>query len=160
MRSITVIFIFFAICIACQNHAMSHHQTIEKNNFQEKDTLIPLNKNISLYFGSYNEEMKLWYNLYIVKNQKKIKLIKGNDYPGFGSELFYALSPNSKFLVLDGVIKDYVFESEKDSVLHENFKCSIIDLEKVKTVRELQQDCDGNWNDANQWISGGKVIFE
>lgn len=160
MRTLIFTFLIYTICIACQNNAVSNHRTTEKTHLGERDTLIPLNKNLSLYFGSYNDEMKLWYNLYIIKNKKKTKLIQGNEYPGFGSELSYSLSPNSQYLVLDGIIKDYVFESEGDSVLHENYKCSIIDLSQVKVVKELQEDCSGSWDENSKWISGGEVIFE
>lgn len=155
--SILLIILNFISCKS--NNTIQQH--ITKNQFTtQRDTLIDLKQNLSLYFGSYHEETKLWYNPYIVKNQKKIKLSIGTDYSGYGSELNYSLSPNSRYLVLDGIIKEYVYENEKDSVLHENYTCSIIDIEKVKSVKQMQEDCGGKWNDKNQWVVGEKVIFE
>jgi hypothetical protein len=105
--------------------------------------------------------MKLWYNLHIINNEKKIKVGKGTEFKGTGSELYSSLSPNAKYVVVDGIIKEYVHESDKDSTLHENYTCAIIDIKKAKIIKQMQQDCDGSWNKKSQWVSsGGKVVFE
>ena len=160
MKKITSIIMILIICITCGNTA-SHRDNYVQNKTVKKDTIIRLNDTLSLYYASYNSDTKLWYNLYIVKKKKRIKVGKGNEYKGTGSELFSKLSPNANYVVVDAVIKDYVHESDKDSTLHENYTCAIIDLKKVKIVKQMQQDCDGSWNKKSQWISsGGKVVFK
>ncbi|CEJ67996.1 hypothetical protein BN1195_00278 [Chryseobacterium oranimense G311] len=160
MKKITSIVMILIICITCGNtvHRQSHYV---QNKTVKKDTVIALNDTLSLYYASYNSDTKLWYNLYIIKKKKRIKVGKGNEYNGTGSELFSRLSPNANYVVVDALIKDYVHESDKDSTLHENYTCAIIDLKKVKIVKQMQQDCDGSWNKKSQWISaGGKVVFK
>ncbi|KMQ63894.1 hypothetical protein ACM40_03735 [Chryseobacterium sp. BLS98] len=160
MKKITSIIMILIICITCGNTA-SHRDHYVQDKKIKKDTIIRLNDTLSLYYASYNNDTKLWYNLYIVKKKKRIKVDKGNEYKGTGSELFSRLSPNANFVVVDAIIKDYVHESDKDSTLHENYTCAIIDLKKVKIVKQMQQDCDGSWNKKSQWISsGGKLIFK
>lgn len=160
MKKITSILMILVICITCGN-TVSRRDHYEHNKTVKKDTLIALNNTLSLYYASYNNNTKLWYNLYIMNKKKRIKVDKGNEYKGIGSELFYRLSPNANYVVVDAIIKDYVHESDKDSTLHENYTCAIIDLKKAKIVKQMQQDCDGSWNKKNQWISsGGKVVFK
>ncbi|WP_139259557.1 hypothetical protein [Chryseobacterium sp. OV279] len=160
MKKITSILMILIICITCGNTMSQRNHDEQQNQTVKKDTIIKLNNNISLYYASYNSPMKLWYNLHIIHHKKKIKVGKGSDFKGTGSELFSSLSPNAKYVVVDGIIKEYVHESVKDSTLHENYTCAIIDINKAKIIKQLQQDCDGSWNKKNQWISsGGKVVF-
>ena len=105
--------------------------------------------------------MKLWYNLHIINKNKRVKVDGGTEYKGTGSELFSSLSPDANYVVVDAIIKGYVYENEVDSSLHENYTCAIIDLKKARIVKQMQQDCDGAWNKKSQWVSSaGKVIFE
>lgn len=150
----------FIIFITCGNFVSQKHQYVQTKTVK-KDTLIALNDTLSLYYASYNSPMKLWYNLHIINKKKKIKVGKGSEFKGAGSELFSRISPNAKYVVVDGIIKEYVHESDKDSTLHENYTCAIIDIKNAKIIKQMQQDCDGSWNKKNQWISsGGKVIFK
>ncbi|KPE52813.1 hypothetical protein [Chryseobacterium indologenes] len=160
MKKMTTLLMISVTLITCGNMASPRNHD-GQNKTVKKDTLLTLNNNVSLYYASYNKDMKLWYNLYIINKKKRIKIDKGNQYKGTGSELFTSLSPNANYVVVDAIIKDYVHESDKDSTLHENYTCAIIDLKKAKIVKQMQQDCDGSWNKKNQWVSsGGKVVFE
>ncbi|NML69165.1 hypothetical protein HHL23_05085 [Chryseobacterium sp. RP-3-3] len=160
MKKLTSFLIILIIFITCGNMVSQKHHD-GQNKTVKKDTIIVLNDTLSLYYASYNSNMKLWYNLHIINKKKKIKVGKGSEFNGTGSELFSRLSPNAKYVVVDGIIKEYVHESAKDSTLHENYTCAIIDLKKAKIIKQLQQDCDGSWNKKNQWVSsGGKVIFK
>lgn len=157
--------LFLINCCSARNK-----YTLIKKNAQEvpinyihnnKDTLIVLNDSLALYYGSYNKEVSLWYNLYILKKGDSIKLIEDSyDFFGVGSELFYSLSPNSKYIVVDGIIKGYVYENKKDSTLHENYSCALIDIDKVSEIHQWQQYCSGYWNIKNQWISDNQIIFD
>jgi hypothetical protein len=160
MKKLTYILMILVIFITCGN-TVSHRNHYAQNQTVKKDTTITLNNNLSLYYASYNSPMKLWYNLHIINNKKKIKVGKGTEFKGTGSELFSSLSPNAKYVVVDGIIKEYVHENDKDSTLHENYTCAIIDIKKTKIIKQMQQDCDGSWNKKSQWVSsGGKVVFE
>lgn len=68
------------------------------------------------------------------------------------------VSKNKKFFVMDNIIKGYVY-TQNDSVLHENYTCVIVDVQKQKIVFEMQSDCGGSWNCKNQWVNNGKVLF-
>lgn len=160
MKKNIFILMILIIFVTCGNVVSQKHPDVQ-NKTAKKDTVIVLNDTLSLYYASYNNPMKLWYNLHIVNKKKRIKVDKGSEYKGTGSELFSKLSPNAKYVVVDGIIKEYVHESAKDSTLHENYTCAIIDLKKAKIIKQMQQDCDGAWNKKNQWVSsGGKVVFE
>lgn len=160
MKKLTFMLMILIIFMTCGNVVSQKHHD-GQNKTVKKDTLIALNDNVSLYYASYNSNMKLWYNLHIINKKKKIKVGKGSKFNGTGSELFSRLSPNAKYVVVDGIIKEYVHESATDSTLHENYTCAIIDLKKAKIVKQLQQDCDGSWDKKNQWVSsGGKVVFK
>ncbi|WP_131368656.1 hypothetical protein [Chryseobacterium luteum] len=160
MKKLTSMLMILIIFITCGNVVSQKHHD-GQNKTVKKDTTVVLNNNLSLYYASYNSPMKLWYNLHIINKKKKIKVGKGTEFKGTGSELFSSLSPNAKYVVVDGIIKEYVHESDKDSTLHENYTCAIIDIKKAKIIKQMQQDCDGSWNKKNQWVSsGGKVVFE
>lgn len=153
LLTISVIFMTCGNSVSHRNHG--------QNKTAKKDTLIPLNDTLALHYASYNSDMKLWYNLSVVKNKKPVKIDQGNEYKGTGSELFASLSPNADYVVVDAIIKGYVHGSDQDSTLHENYTCAIIDLKKAKIIHHIQQDCDGSWNKNNQWVSSeGKVVFE
>ncbi|PIF46482.1 hypothetical protein CLU96_3520 [Chryseobacterium sp. 52] len=160
MRKMTSALMILVLFITCESMvSQKHHDANSKT--VKKDTIITLNNNLSLYYASYDSNMKLWYNLHIIKNKKRIKVGKGTQYNGTGSELFSSLSPNANYVVVDAIIKEYVHESDKDSTLHENYTCAIIDIKKAKVIKQMQQDCDGSWNKKNQWVSsGGKVVFK
>ncbi|KXH84966.1 hypothetical protein [Chryseobacterium kwangjuense] len=159
MKKITSILMILVICITCGNTASHRNHEVQDKTIK-KDTTIVLNDTFSLYYASYNSPMKLWYNLHIINKKKKIKVGKGSEFKGTGSELFSSLSPNANYVVVDAIIKEYVHESDKDSTLHENYTCAIIDLKKAKIIKQMQQDCDGSWNKKSQWVSsGGKVVF-
>lgn len=159
MKKTTSILMILVICITCGNTA-SHRSHEVQDKTVKKDTTIVLNDTFSLYYASYNSPMKLWYNLHIINKKKKIKVGKGSEFKGTGSELFSSLSPDANYVVVDAIIKEYVHESDKDSTLHENYTCAIIDLKKAKIIKQMQQDCDGSWNKKSQWASsGGKVVF-
>ena len=68
------------------------------------------------------------------------------------------IAMNKKYLVMDYITKGYVY-TEKDSILHENYSCIILDIKKAKIVMQLQSDCSGEWNENNDFISDDKIIF-
>ncbi|MGQ7854370.1 hypothetical protein ACUN24_08985 [Pedobacter sp. WC2501] len=147
------------IVFICGTTASVIHPNVQHKT-QKADTTIILNDTLSLYYGSYNRTMKLWYNLHIINKKKRLKVGKGTGYNGTGSELFAALSPNAKYVVVDAIIKGYVYQTDQDSSLHENYACAIIDINKATIIKQMQQDCDGAWNKKNQWVSSsGKVVF-
>lgn len=147
------------IVFICGTTASVIHPNVQHKT-QKADTTIILNDTLSLYYGSYNRTMKLWYNLHIINKKKRLKVGKGTGYNGTGSELFAALSPNAKYVVVDAIIKGYVHQTDQDSSLHENYACAIIDINKATIIKQMQQDCDGAWNKKNQWVSSsGKVVF-
>ena len=157
----TTILFLSLMCLNCKQNNVQKSVDIKLKFNNKKDTLIRLNDTLSLYYASYNKDLKLWYNLSIVNKNDSVRLIKRSDYFGVGSELFHSLSPNAKYAIVDGIIKGYVQESEKDSILHENYTCAIIDLKKIKIISQIQEDCDGSWNAKNQWVSSnGKVVFD
>lgn len=161
MKKITSILMILIIFITCGNTVSYRNHDVQQNKKVKKDTIIKLNDTLSLYYASYNSSVKLWYNLHIIHKKKKIKVGKGSEFKGTGSELFSSLSPNAKYVVVDGIIKEYVHESAKDSTLHENYTCAILDIKKAKIIKQMQQGCDGSWNKKNQWVSSdGKVIFK
>ena len=160
MKKLTSVLMMIGILIVYG--IMSSYRNYEvRIKAENRDTVITLNDTLSLYYASYHPQMKLWYNLHIKTSKKLIKIISGNEYKGTGSELFYSLSPNAHYVVVDAIVKDYVYTNDHDSTLYENYACAIIDLKSAAVIKQLQQDCDGSWNKRNQWVSPtGKVVFE
>src|SRR5690606_3472338 len=118
MKSRLIIFTILLQFISCNSQ--------EKNELlNDSDALkhktIELTNKFSLYFEKYNNELELWYNPYLIKGKDTIR-IEGYSYDN-GSELQINISPNKNYIVLDNIIKGYVYESEQDSILHENYGC-------------------------------------
>ena len=133
-------------------------QDTNHNTVSREDTLIKLSKTHGILYLKYDKELGLWYEPCIIdfKNNDTLK-IKNFSYEN-GSELHFRLSPNKKYVVIDNIIKGYV-EIEDDEELYENYMCAILDIINANTVMTMQEDCGGEWNGKNEWISGGKVIF-
>jgi hypothetical protein len=129
----------------------------QKGFLVKKDTLIAINTSVYLSFDTYDTRFKLWYNPYIIKQGKKIKI---SDYNYVnGSELSVKVSPNKRFVLFDEISKGFVYVSETDSVLEENYFCVVIDVDSVNIVYRSQSDCGGEWNDNNQLVSDENILF-
>jgi hypothetical protein len=150
MKKTILLFSIFALI------ASSCGQTTEKQ--ADNDILfIELSKNHGLLFLKYDKEMKLWYEPHIVDFRNDDTLKIKNLENGF--EAFLSVSPNGKYVVIDNIIKGYVYVTETDSILHENYLCAIIDIENAKIIHSMQTDCGGEWDKNNNWINGDKIIF-
>ena len=174
MKKLVLLFFFVCCFISCYHHNTNKQQNLAENQdtvmpFEvasfsisvpaaQKDTLIEISADWAILFRFYCGEMKLWYAPYIVNLNKKDTIkIEGYVYEN-GSEPDIIVSPNKKYFVLDNIIKGYV-EMEDDRILHENYFCAIIDIEKAKMVWRAQSDCSGEWNNEDNWISFDKIVF-
>ena len=116
-----------------------------------------ITKEYQLGFMSYDREFEM-YQKPILKKGKNILKINGYDDSNFSDGNVISISPNNKFIVLDYISKGYV-EHNNEKELYENYFCVIIDLIKHKVVAQLQSDCGGEWNNNNQFVSNGKIVF-
>ena len=115
---------------------------------------------IELIFLTYNEEFNLYSDPRLIKNgvTSKIKGYEDTTYTGIYA-IDIKISENKHYVKMDAISKGYVELSDKDSILHENYQCVIIDIKKSKVVWSGVRKCDGEWKD-NQWISHGQVEFD
>jgi len=114
-------------------------------------------KEFQLLFTQFNKEFNLWYSPKLIVNGDTI-LITGLNNEN-GSELSIRKSLNGRFFVMDNIIKGYVENGDGEKILHENFMCVIVNVKKAKVEQSLQSECDGVWNEQDEWLSVGKVIF-
>jgi len=127
-----------------------------KNQFVDSTKIISL-KEFQLVFTQFNKDFNMWYSPKLIVANDTLSI---QDLPTEnGSELSIRKSPNGKFFVLDNIIKDYVDDGSGNEILHENYACVIINVKEAKVEEYLQSECDGAWNDQNEWVSSGDVIF-
>lgn len=114
-------------------------------------------KEFKLVFSQFNKEFNLWYSPKLIVDGDTI-LITGLDNEN-GAELSINKSPNSNYFVIDNIIKGYIENSNGEKILHENFMCVIVNVKEAKVEQSLQSECDGAWNEQNEWVSAGNVVF-
>jgi len=110
-----------------------------------------------LVFTQFNKEFRLWYSPKLVVNTDTL-LIEGLANEN-GSELSISKSPNGNFFVMDNIIKGYVEDGNGEKILHENFTCIIVNVKEAKVIQNLQSECDGSWNNQNEWVSADNIVF-
>jgi hypothetical protein len=140
------------ICVFLSTSAIAQKSKSSKYAFCQK-----VNKDYSIVFLKYDKTYKLYASPRVLWQNKLIK-IKDFDEDNF-SDISFNIAPNKKYVVMDNIIKGYV-QTEKDSVLHENYTCIILDVKKAKIVMSMQTDCGGNWNKKNEWENDGKLLFK
>ncbi|WP_299253242.1 hypothetical protein [uncultured Cytophaga sp.] len=171
---IKLIFVFNLL--SCQNYSNQDVKIVLSNNepkvVDKIKTATELNKPKNIFIDStkiisfklfkiifleYNNEFKMWYYPKLIINNDTLQI---KDLPiENGSELSIDKSPNGKYFVLDNIIKGYVEDDNGNKILHENYTCVIINVKEAKVEQFLQSECDGVWNERNEWISSDNVIF-
>lgn len=141
--------------ISCVKTTAKTEQPVYRLKISEQEELIFLN---------YNKEFKLYSKPRQSKNGVISKIEGyGDEYENTTYTGIYSIdikiSENKHYVKMDAISKGYVELSDKDSMLHENYQCVIIDIKKSKVVWSGVQMCDGEWKD-NQWISHGQVEFD
>jgi len=158
MRKTVIIFSIFALIASSCGQTTKKQTTNENSSVCQQDTLIKLSGTHGLLFMKYDNELELWYEPHIIDFRNNDTLeIENLSYEN-GSELYFNVSPNKKYAIIDNIIKGYI-ETEDGQKLHENYFCVIIDIEKAKVVETMQSDCSGEWDKNNNWVSGYEIIF-
>jgi len=122
-----------------------------------RDTLIQISKDIAILYREYNETLKLWYKPHIVNLDKRdtVKISDDSDYE-CGSMLGFDVSPNVKYVVLDYIDAGFLNTGR----LHNHNYDIIVDMKNGAIVTQLEgTDRDGEWDDKDNWLSRGKIIF-
>lgn len=127
---------------------------------QNKKSLhtVPITKTYTLGFSAYNKEFQMYQKPFILMGKKKYK-IQGYDNENYSGGSILSVSPNKKYIVLDYISKGYV-DDGTNKTLYENYLCVIVDVSKKLVVKEMQEDCGGNWNENNEWVNNGQLIFD
>ena len=115
----------------------------QQSKIESKDTVIKVSEYFSVLYKRYDNDLKLWYDPYIIrlKENDTVKIAEFS-YEN-GSELNLRVSPNKRFVVLDNIIKGYI-EDGDEKTLYENYLCDIIDLEQSAViVGSIQTHCGG-----------------
>lgn len=157
---------YLAILLLVLNSTFLYSQKKRINRSLPKfsaDTLIELRGNTILTFDKtkvLSDSIHYFFsNATLHVGARKTKIYNSN-YSQPYSELNIALSPNHRYMLLDRIEYGFVYINENDSVLHQNYFCDIIDVRNAKIKLSLQSDCDGFWNNKNQFVKpDGKVLF-
>lgn len=128
---------------------------------QSKDTVINVSERFAILYKKYDNDLKLWYNPYIIrlKERDTVKIAK---FPyENGSELGWYPSPSKRFVLLDNIIRGYVEDGDK-KIFYENYLCCIIDLEQsIVVVDSMQMHSEGgDWDEDDRWVDGSEIIFD
>lgn len=140
------LFIFLSTNVSAQKKQAAKYAFCQK-----------VDKDYSIVFLKFNKAFNLYSSPRILRQSKLIK-IKDFDEHNF-SGVKINIAPNKKYIVMDNIIKGYV-QTEKDSLLHENYTCVILDVKKAKIIMSMQTDCGGEWNKKNEWENDGKLLFK
>jgi hypothetical protein len=140
------LFIFLSTNVSAQKKQATKYAFSQKIDNYYSIVFLKFNK----AFNLYSSPRILW--------QKKLIKIKNFDEDNF-SDVKINIAPNKKYIVMDNIIKGYV-QTEKDSILHENYTCVILDVKKAKIIMSMQTDCGGEWNKKNEWENDGKLLFK
>jgi hypothetical protein len=142
-----IIFLFTFLSVS----AFSQNKQSAKYPFCQK-----VNKEYSIVFLKFNKSYNLYSSPRILWQNKLVKIKNFEEDNFAGTKL--KVAPNKKYVVMDNIIKGYV-HTEKDSMLHENYTCVILDIKKAKIIMSMQTDCGGDWNKKNEWENDGKLLF-
>lgn len=116
-----------------------------------------LTNKYTLIFERFDPVNKLYANPVLLIKNKRIN-IKDFDKNNF-TDTAVIISPNHQFLVMDYIVKGYVYSASGDSSFVENYHCVIVAISKAKIVMHLQSDCGGKWDAQNHWVNDDKIIF-
>lgn len=140
-----------------KNKTIGNEITTENSISKRKDTIILITQSVSLYFGNYDKVQNLWKNPKLIRNKKDTLDIQNWDNT-WGSELSIKSSYDKKFMILDAIIKDEVEDDDKTQA-YENYTCQLIDISNSSVIDSFQENCDGEWNKDNEWVSNNEIIF-
>ncbi|MBD3906219.1 hypothetical protein NAL32_16515 [Chryseobacterium sp. Ch-15] len=140
-----------------KNKTIGNEITTENSISKRKDTIILITQSVSLYFGNYDKVQNLWKNPKLIRNKKDTLDIQNWDNT-WGSELSIKSSYDKKFMILDAIIKDEVEDGDKTQA-YENYTCQLIDISNSSVIDSFQENCDGEWNKDNEWVSNNEIIF-
>lgn len=151
MKTILYAFTLFFILLSSCNSQTNKESIKVKNTTNIDETY-------KLGFIDFDKDAGLYRRPIIIVNNNRYS-IDGYDIYNYSDGNIISISPNHKFIILDYIIRDYV-SKDNQKILHENYLCVIVSLEKHKVVLQMQSDCGGEWNDKNQWTNNDKIIFD
>ena len=150
MRNAIIILSAFVL-IASSCGQATKKQAINEN---KKDThFIKLSETHGLLFMRYDNELKLWYEPYIIdfRNNDTLKI----EACTYGFDSFVNISPDGKYVFIDNIVKQY--EERGDSLRVVCF-CALIDIAETKVIA-MHSDCSGKWDKNSNWVENGEIRF-
>ena len=144
-------FYTIGLCIFLTTNLYAQKKQVNKYAYCQK-----INKEYSIVFLKFNKTFKLYSSPRILWQNKLIKIKDFDDNNFSGGKI--QIAPNKKYVVMDNIIKGFI-QKEKDSILHENYTCVLINVNKAKIITSMQTDCGGKWNTKSGWENDGKLIF-
>lgn len=118
------------------------------NKFTYKQ--LPIAGNAYLRFYNFDEFSNLYFEPKLIINSQKFSIENFDSSHGNHGEI-KSVSPNGNYFIMD-----LMMINNKKVV--ENIGCAIIDIPNKMIVRILKNECNGEWNKANQWLFDGEVV--
>ena len=162
MKKPILLLFILALSFSCKNtnkQQVAAYKIVSEIESKTKDTIISLTENTFFHFTKrthFKDGTIGYQNRYIITEKGDTLTKLTTNY----SELLIKLSPNKDYLITDDIIRGYVYTSETDSILHENYLCQLINIKTGNLVDTFQSGCGGEWNADNQWVSGDDIIFD
>ena len=152
IKYLLILWVVFTGIYSCKTEL---NESRESTTAIKEDTInfvktIQLTGNKQLAFTKIDTNTNLFYSPYIIIKDKPF-LLKGfpSNHGSYTQPV--ALSPSSRYLIIDEVLID---QAESDSA-----SCVVIDLLQKKVIRTLINGCEGEWNAQEQWVSEGQIIL-
>jgi hypothetical protein len=129
-----------------------------------RDTLIKINEKFSLKMNCVVENGSNYFNnpqLHSNFSGRSLNLnmiIKTTKIEEFD----FKISKNQKFMVMYYISDNgYVYKSEKDSIYHEIYTCSMFELEDGNIIKlDLSPiEMNGNWDNHNKWVDEDGMLL-
>lgn len=129
-----------------------------------RDTLIKINEKFSLKMNCVVENGSNYFNnpqLHSNLSGRSLNLnmfIKTTKIEEFD----FKISKNEQFMVMYYISDNgYVYNSEKDSIYHEIYTCSMFELEDGNIIKlDLSPiEMNGNWDNNNKWVDEDGMLL-
>jgi hypothetical protein len=115
-----------------------------------------INERYSVGYKSYDEEFDAYSGMWVISADDTL-WIEGIEANSCGVQ---SVSPNGEFAVFSTVHVRWDYYPEGDSMLYHKSHAALVELSTAEILKHCPPDCGTEWNEHNQWLNDGEVIFD
>lgn len=164
LQCLTVIFFCFSYTHKGKKNDSNNNNVVIYDRINAyNDTIINIDSMYVLVLNQCNENGVIRYSNPIIQSGERKRKLGIFMNTSNVDELDFYVSENQKYLVMCYIADNgFVYRSESDSIYHEIYRCSMIELISGKVIRnELSpKECSGQWDINNKWSDGKNVLID